>query len=613
MINLGKAIFRLTLLLILCALSTSVFAQAQRVEVQLSSQRVNLDDSVILNVRAYGMDAELDPSALNADFDVTKRSSSRQVTIENGKRTSLVEWVLELIPKRAGTLEVPPIIVGSEQSRPLTLLVEAPATGAARDLFLEASVDVSEPYVQAQVIYTLRVFQGVRLLDASLQVPEVDEVVMQQLTDESKYQQVVNGRTYNVSELRYSVFPQQSGSVQIPSLALQAVIQVNPQQQANTRTRTKRVTRRSEEIELQVQARPDDMRSTWWLPAKEVVLQSEWSTPIDQMQVDQPVTRTVTVMATGVADAQLPELDIPVVKNLSVYADSPTSATNASERGLISQQTNTWAVIPQVAGSLVLPEIRVDWFDTESGEARTAVLPEETLNVVGTSTTTTTSNNQNTSSADLAPDDTAVSQTTDSTEDSDALADLNQADEASVSSESPTPSLSATNSAALQPAVSQWRNVAIALLAGWLLSLLGLWLWWRKKLTELASNTSVKTQPAESDSMRFRRRAGSKAALASVKTACDTADPSKISKEVLSWAAMVWPGTAPTNLPDVAQRLNSQSLAQAFEALDAQQYRPSGSVKPVAVETIPELLSNAVDGYQVEAPNSPNSKALPSL
>ena len=611
MINLGRTILRLSLLLILYAISTAVFAQAQRVEVQLSSQRVNLDDSVILNVRAYGLDSEIDPSALNAEFDVTKRSSSRQVTIENGKRTSLVEWVLELIPKRAGTLEIPPIIVGTEQSRPLTLLVEAPATGAARDLFLEASVDVNEPYVQAQVIYTLRVFQGVRLLDASLQVPEVDEVVMQQLTDESKYQQVVNGRTYNVSELRYSVFPQQSGSVKIPSLALQAVIQVNPQQQANSRTRTKRVTRRSEEIDLKVQARPDDMLSSWWLPAKEVVLQSEWSTPVDQLQVDQPVTRTVTVMATGVADAQLPELDIPEVQNLSVYADSPTSATNASDRGLISQQTNTWAVIPQVAGSLVLPEIRVNWFDTELGEARTAVLPEETLNVIGTSSAS--NNNQNTPSTNLTQTDSSASQTTVSTDDSDALADLNQATEESAPTESSTAALSATNSPALQPTASQWRNVAIALLAGWLLSLLGIWFWWRKKLSGQTSNKDMKTQQAETDSMRFRRRAGSNAALASVKTACDTADPSKISKEVLSWAAMVWPGAAPTNLPDVAQRLNSQSLAQAFEALDAQQFRPSGSVKPVAVETIPELLRKAVDGYQDKAPNSPNSKALPSL
>jgi len=631
--NPGRTIHALGLLLVFAATSglavltltmpANVQAQQQRVEVQLNSNRVSVDESVILNVRAYGLDAEIITSALDKDFDVAKRSSSRQVSIENGKRTSLVEWVLELSPKRAGALEIPPITVGSEQSRPLTLLVEAPASGPGRDMYLEASVDISDPYVQAQVIYTLRVYQDVRFLEANLPLPEVDDVLIQQISEEKNYQETVEGRTYVVSEIRYSVFPQQSGTVIIPAFVLQAVIAADKNQVPNTRTRTRRLKRRSNQIELNVKPRPDGMAGSWWLPAQAVNLQSQWSTPIDAMTVDQPVTRTIQLMATGVGDEQLPELDVPVVDNISIYADNPTAATSTTEQGLVSQQTNTWAVIPQQAGELVLPEMKVNWFDTVTGEARVATLPAETITVAPSAASKTNGDSDSSTGSEnnSATDQADQGVQTSNTNDSDTVALLENAPAEpmtnlnTTSSESSDEAVSLSNVAnatALQ-AVSRWRNIVIALLIGWALSLLGLWLWMRKRYSLDSDPAGTQRSNNESSTMRFQRRAGSRAALNPIKEACDSGDASKISKEVLSWAAMVWPDNAPTHISSVAERLNSAELTRAFDSIDAQQYRPAGSVKPMAVDQIPAILKKAIDQIQEDGPGTSETNALPSL
>ena len=621
MINPGRTIYSLGLLLVLVAASMCLQAQQQRVEVQLNSNRVSIDESVMLNVRAYGMDAQINTSTLDKDFDVANRSSSRQITIENGKRTSLVEWVLELSPKRAGTLEIPPITVGSEESRPLTLLVEPPASGADRDMFLEASVDISEPYVQAQVIYTLRVFQDVRFLEATLQVPEVDGVVMQQLSEEKNYQETVDGRNYVVSEIRYSVIPQQSGTVIIPALMLHAVIAVNKNQVPNTRTRTRRIKRRANEIELNVKARPDGMAGSWWLPATAVSLQSEWSMPKDATTIDQPVTRTIQVLAAGVGEEQLPELEVPVVDNMSIYADKPTSVTDNTEQGLVSVQTNTWAVIPQKAGELVLPEMTVNWFDTSTGEPRVAILPAETITVAPAATTSLASNDSGTSTS--SANNAATNQTeqtndandadTDALVENSAVEPMTNLNTSSQERNAETESLSmAVNSKAFQ-LVSRWRTIVVALLVGWVLSLLGLWFWMRKRHSVDTDLAGAKQANSASDAIRFQRRAGSRAALDPIKEACDLADASKIAKEVLSWAAMVWPNNAPTHISMVAKRLNSTELAHAFKAIDANQYRPTSSVKPVAVDQIPAMLKKAVDQYHHAESSTYESNALPSL
>lgn len=617
MINPGSTIRILGLALMLMAVSMSVHAQQQRVEVQLSANRVSADETVILNVRAYSLDEELITSALDKDFEVTQRSSSRQVTVENGKSTVLVEWVLELLPKRAGLLEVPPVFVGPEQSLPLTLLVEQPASGANRDMYLEATVDITDPYVQAQVIYTLRVFQDVRFLEATLKVPEVEGVRMQQLSEEKNYQETVDGRTYGVSEIRYAVFPQQSGTVIIPPLTLQAVIAVDPNQVPNTRTRTRRIKRQANEIELNVQARPDGMAGSWWLPAKAVTLQSEWSSPINALTVDQPVTRTVRLTATGAGETQLPEIEAPELDNISVYADSPTAATDTSEVGVVSQQTNTWAVIPQVAGQLVLPEVKVNWFDTTTGEAKVATLPAETLIV-----SSAAANPQGNAAAAPKLQESVIAnqlEPSNNANDSDALAENSatgsQADTDPVSQEveeDDSAMSQAVNAAALH-SENRWRNIAAALLVGWIVSLLGLWMWMRKRSSVNQSHAANEQISGESSTKRFQRRAGSRAALDPIKEACDTENASKISQEVLSWANMVWPENPPTHISKVAARLNSNELAQAFDAIDAQQYHPAGSVNTTSVEQIPSLIKTAIDQYQTVESVASAKNALPGL
>lgn len=619
--NPGKPLQFFAWLVLLLGISTQIAAQQQRVEVQLSSHRVSIDESVILSVRAYSLDAELDVSALGAEFDVTKRSSSRQVTIENGKRTSVVEWILELIPRRTGVIEVPPVKVGSEQSRPMTLLVEQPASGTARDLYIEASVDVSDPYVQAQVIYTLRVFQDVRFLDASLSLPDVEGALMQQLGDERSYQQNVNGRNYTVSEIRYSVFPQQSGELTIPSIILKAVVPVDRNQVPNTRTRTRSLTRRAQNITLNVRPRPDGLEGSWWLPAKDIQLQSEWSEPIDALSVDQPVTRTIHVMAHGVADSQLPALDVPQVDNISIYADTPTAATNASEKGMLSQQTNTWAVIAQVPGKLVLPEVRVNWFDTKTGEARVATLPAETLVVNAPdganqnmlNNNSASSNTSNTNGGGVIDQATASGQQNDSglnANDTDALVEQSEPNGSEQNGVSEN-ALSNASTAIVVSDGNTWRNIAFGLLVGWILSLAGIWFWWRKRFgkTKQAKPVAI----TESTIDRFRRRAGSRAALEPIKSACQEGDVSKISQQVLAWGAMVWPESPPTHISDVAKRLNHQPLSDLFNDLDALQYRSAGGVKPVAVESIPDMLKTAVDQYQEQQDKSTEANALPAL
>jgi len=120
-------------------------AQEASVRAQLSQASIAFGDSVSLTVTATNLDEAIDLSSLDALFTVTGRSSSREVRILNGVRTSIVNWVITIEPKKSGVLTVPPIAVGQLQSRALALNVGNAPTGNQRDLFIEATVDTDSP------------------------------------------------------------------------------------------------------------------------------------------------------------------------------------------------------------------------------------------------------------------------------------------------------------------------------------------------------------------------------------------------------------------------------------------------------------------------------------
>ena len=112
-----------------------------------------------------------DFSALSDDFDVLGTSQSTSVNIVNGRMQRSARWIVDLMAKREGVFTIPSIAIGNEQSSPLTVTVKpstATGSGATGDVFMEVEVDTPAPYVQQQVVLTIRLFRAVQTGNASL-------------------------------------------------------------------------------------------------------------------------------------------------------------------------------------------------------------------------------------------------------------------------------------------------------------------------------------------------------------------------------------------------------------------------------------------------------------
>lgn len=383
------------LLLVLSLVSQGV--DAAQITVTVDRNPVNIDESFqILFTSNESPDGIPDFSILESDFTILNQSQSSNSSWVNGKSSKTVQWTLNVIAKQTGNLTIPAVEFGRDMSDPLTIEVtkgdDNKAGNTREDIFLEVEATPLKPYLQSQVLYTLRLYRKVDIAQAQLTEPELTDAVVAKLDDDRSYMTQVKGVGYSVTERKYVIFPQKSGSMTIKPLVLTAEVVTNSRHSFNgffNSTQTRRVV--SKEITLDVKPAPASFTGSHWLSAEQLEIRQEWSGDFEQMKVGEPLTRTLTIQAKGAAVSSLPELNTQTDDNLKVYPDQPVLKEQKTGNGIIALREEKIALIPSKAGSYTLAAINIPWFNTQTNKMEVASIPETTINVLAGAETPTVS------------------------------------------------------------------------------------------------------------------------------------------------------------------------------------------------------------------------------
>jgi len=363
-------------------------AQAAAVSAKLDRSSAVVGETVTLVLQTNDTDQALDTdlSVLQKDFDVLGQRSETQMSFVNGRQTASVRVVITLEPKHAGNLLIPALRFPGATSAPTYLKVsEAPALapGAAEPVFIEVTVQPeSGPYyVLSQLSLLVRIFYQANLTEAAINPPAPEQASVR-LLDEVPYQSDRNGQRYRVLERRYAIFPERSGTLVIPPMQLSGRLIEKPSDRLwQPQVRGRRVRVESEPLNLEIKPRPAGFTGDFWLPARRITLSQQISDN-DKLHVGEPVTRTVILDAVGLEENMLEEPAWPDVPSVRIYPDQPQGISRDDGEWVLGHKEFRYAIVPENAGELVLPEVRLDWWDTVANEQRTAVLPEHRVNVL---------------------------------------------------------------------------------------------------------------------------------------------------------------------------------------------------------------------------------------
>ena len=559
---------KITTLLTALLLFVSATAGAQELTAEVDREVINLNDTLTLTLRQSGRNADSEPdfSLLRPNFDILNNQRSHQMQIINGQMNSTTEWRLLLSPKKTGGLIIPTFELDGKTTQPITVeVIERRQTpdGGGQEIFIHTQLNKEQAYVQEQILFTVRLYSRVNLEGAEIQPLELPDTVVKAV-NENNYITEINGRQHLVLETTLALFPQKSGTLEIPALAYEVAVSSG---QRSPWGRSQRQRLRSDPLTVEVLPAPGSFTGDHWLPAKKLRLTQHWSRDPSQLTQGEPVTRRITLEAEGLTATQLPELTLPTAPGVNSYPDRPQTEEQIDAQGVKSSSIQTLALVPAQSGRINLPPITLSWWDTENKRMRTAELPATQLLV--------------------KPDPSASTSQTEQ-----SLAQNGNRREPAFE---PKPN---NNTTATAPSLWLWLSA----LASLLLLVLCLWLalWVRQLQVQIQALTS------HQKNAQRQHTAALGTAWQAVKHAGRHQNLARLRQALLDWGRIYWPEQPPQVLTEIGERLASDTLTQLLKQLDAQLYGAQNQT-PLDCQALVQELNRCRHSHQR------NQKTQPGL
>lgn len=492
---------------------------------ELSESEVSLDEPFKLTITQENtQDSGIpDLTPLQKEFNVIGTERSINYLLIDGQARSTKQWIILLSAKKEGQLRIPAISIGQQSTKPLIITVTASptATGAQqstardkdkdKDVLLATELSNDSPYVNQQVIYTVKLYTSRRLLDADYQGPQIEDALIIPLGNARRYQSVENNRVYAVEEQRYAIFPQKSGDIEVISPTFKALVyDVIP----------RRVSVDDKSKHLSVKPIPEHYQGRNWLPAQNIRLSETYEPDTISFTQGHTLTRTITIESTGIPAQLLPPLQIESNEQFNAYPEKPEESNTVRHQQLLGRTSTKITYLFSKPGKITIPEVRLPWFNTTTGEEAVAVLPARDIEVKP----------------------------------------------AAVTAQQAPPSASGSNAQALKQNTASAPSKPVNqnpefLSPGWILAALfalawfvTLFLWfWQKRKQQGSKN-------------------GSKSALKDLQLACQQHHRQKAKEALLQWFKGQWPEAQLLNLTDLSKRIRDPRLKKQINLLSQSLY-----------------------------------------
>ncbi len=410
------------LILLLVALLGMVASAQLQVEASVDTYTVREGESINLTVSVDAQAGDVSPELPQIDgFDVYETGSNFQQTIVNGQVSTRMALTYTMIAKKAGRYTIGPIKValGGQQAETQPIDVEVlppnhplPGTQAqtqtpsatqsptahpqgfepappgldnTKSAFVTAEVDRSNPYLNQQITYILKLYLAAAPIGpCGYEPPETTGFLVEELLPHSRtYPTEVDGRPYYVVEERTALFATSPGQHSLnPArvrVTLQQMVQSVFAADPFGYSVPEEMTLSTDRVDVDVRSLPTEGRPADFGGA---VGDYAMEAALDKTTVaaGQPVNLTVTVSGQGNVNLISP-VALPALKKFRVYDTTSTSNVQKKDYEVTGTRTFRTVLVPLEEGRQKIEGLKFSYFDPEAEQYKTIEAPAITLDV----------------------------------------------------------------------------------------------------------------------------------------------------------------------------------------------------------------------------------------
>ena len=391
-----RRVFLLTWLL--TSIGLSAWAANPQVKAVVDRNRINISESIRLQVIITGTEGRVDVSGIT-DFEIVSRGTRTSIQIVNGKTTKSLISNYTLLPRRKGRLQIPPLPVRAgdrtRMTRAITVQVsDQPQSASGRtEVIVKANVSDKNPFQGQQLLYTLTVYHSESLTNVRLEKPSFEGFTVNSIEEQKTGSTVINGRPYRSIQLAYLLIPIDAGRKVIEPSVLRCDIVRPPRGSPRSafdsffdndplfgRSRREPRVLRTKELSVTVRSLPPFTGSGDFSGlVGSFQIRSELD--LAELKTGESTTLTLTITGKGnIVDAVLPQMDLPDV--FKIYRDNPEEDIRLGPDGFSGKKIFRIALVPVQPGRFTIEGINSSYFDVNAERYRDLRTTPLALNVL---------------------------------------------------------------------------------------------------------------------------------------------------------------------------------------------------------------------------------------
>ena len=193
------------------------------------------------------------------------------------------------------------------------------------------------------------------------------------------------GENWAVQLWTMTLYPQRGGSFKVPSIPVSVTVSGEDNQPVEGVIYTDELT-----FEATAPVEVNDHKA--WVATTLFEVNDQFDKDIAQLSKGDSVQRTIRFKAENIAAMMLPELSIGELDGVGVYPKPAVIEDTVNRGEYIAERTETINYIIEQTGEYRLPALTFYWWDLNSQQLQTAVIPERMLSTFGVEATAAESN-----------------------------------------------------------------------------------------------------------------------------------------------------------------------------------------------------------------------------
>jgi len=364
------------LLVGLCSVYPAVGMAAQFIRIEAEPNRVYTGDYVSIHIESSGLDADIDLEPLNRIGRFVRETLGTRLSVVSGRVVDVQVQRIVLEPTEAGRVKIDALTAGTVVSNSLELEIlersnKTWSTGAD-NVKIEASLDRSSPYQQAQSILSIELKYRHRMIGFEYQFPHISGAHVITLADAIRPPPHPEQPEWNRVLWRFALFPDGSGAVNIDSLHASGTLVRASHERAGFSLASEA---------LQLLPTPPPSLEQWWLPAGAVEVAETWSGSTAELRAGDEIERTIEVQATGARASQIPDIVMPETIGLIISAYPPHRENHLDHDNVTGKAVFRFRIIALSPIPVFVDATRIHWWDTARDQSSQTLLPPRRMHI----------------------------------------------------------------------------------------------------------------------------------------------------------------------------------------------------------------------------------------